>query len=153
MRLFVQFVHVRHWCQVYTDASSFSSFQCQSFFSFVFFFSPSSSSFCLSTLVCIIIICPERAPSERGLFVLQPGTRLFSGSPVFVPTPSVPFNTPGKFAFVSDIFLFFFLFPFLSCWPLSISPHQFTTLPRCCQSFWLLIVSMVFFAQCCRKDI
>lgn len=99
-------------------------------------------------LVCIIIICPERALSERGLFVLQPGTQLFSGSTVFFPSPSVQLNTPGKFAFVSDISFFF-----LSCWPLSISPHQFKTLPRYCQSFWSLIVSTVFFAQRCLKDI
>lgn len=98
--------------------------------------------------VCIIIICPERALSERGLFVLQPGTQLFSGSTVFFPSPSVQLNTPGKFAFVSDISFFF-----LSCWPLSISPHQFKTLPRYCQSFWSLIVSTVFFAQRCLKDI
>lgn len=58
----------------------------------VFFYS-------LATLVCIIIICPERALSERGLFVLQPGTRLFSGSAVFFPSPSVPSQYPGEICF------------------------------------------------------
>lgn len=60
--------------------------------SFFFFYS-------LATLVCIIIICPERALSERGLFVLQPGTRLFSGSAVFFPSPSVPSQYPGEICF------------------------------------------------------
>lgn len=70
----------------------------------VFFYS-------LATLVCIIIICPERALSERGLFVLQPGTRLFSGSAVFFPSPSVPSQYPGEICFC--LWHLFFPLPFL----------------------------------------
>lgn len=88
------FVPVHCQCQVLTDASSFPLFSASHFSAFFFL------------LVCIIIICPERALSERGLFVLQPGTQLFSGSTVFFPSPSVQLNTPGKFAFVSDISFF-----------------------------------------------
>ena len=44
----------------------------------------------------IIIICPERTVSEGGLFVLQPGSQLFSGSAVFLSSPSVHFEYPRE---------------------------------------------------------
>ena len=69
-----------------------SSFQCQSFFSLFFSF----LFFFFFLCVCIIIICPERALSEGGLFVLQPGSQLFSGSAVFFSSPSVQFEYPRE---------------------------------------------------------
>lgn len=49
----------------------------------------------------VLLLSAQSGHSERGLFVLQPGTQLFSGSTVFFSSPSVQLNTPGKFGCVS----------------------------------------------------
>ena len=94
------------------------------FFLFFFFFSP---------CVCIIIICPERALSEGGLFVLQPGSQLFSGSAVFFSSPSVQFEYPREI-WLCLWYLFFVLLSFYFS-------SSVCSLPRYCHLFWHLIVS------------
>lgn len=106
----------------------------QSFFFFPFFFS-------FSLCVCIIIICPERALSEGGLFVLQPGSQLFSGSAVFFSSPSVQFEYPREI-WLCLWYLFFVLLSFYFS-------SSVCSLPRYCHLFWRLIVSHVFFFLFC----
>lgn len=125
------------WCQVLTDASSFPLSNASHFS--VFFFFPFFFSF--SLCVCIIIICPERALSEGGLFVLQPGSQLFSGSAVFFSSPSVQFEYPREI-WLCLWYLFFVLLSFYFS-------SSVCSLPRYCHLFWRLIVSHVFFFLFC----
>lgn len=70
-----------------------TSVQSQSFFSFCFLF------------LFFFFFSPKWAFSEGGLFVLQPGSQLFSGSAVFFSLCSV-WIPQGNLA-LSDIFFFF----------------------------------------------
>lgn len=113
------------WCQVRTDASSFplsNASHFSVFFSFLFF--------------CIIIICPERALSEGGLFVLQPGSQLFSGSAVFFSSPSVQFEYPWEI--------------WLCLWYLFCPADQFLFLLISLQP--AKILSLILISNCLQSD-
>lgn len=114
------------WCQVLTDASSFplsTASHFSVFLSFLFFF------------FCLIIICPEWALSEGGLFVLQPGSQLFSGSAVFFSSPSVQLEYPREI-WLCLWYLFFVLLT--SFWGFFCS---YANRWGNCHLFWCLIVS------------
>lgn len=79
------------WCQVLTDASSFPLSSASHFSVFLIFF------------IFIFPYLPRTGTLWRRMFVLQPGSQLFSGSAVLFSLPLFSLNTPGKSGCVSDI--------------------------------------------------
>lgn len=128
------FVPAHCRCQVLTDASSFPLFSASHFSAF---FSP----------LFVLLLSAQSGHSLKEACLCFSQAHSYLVAPLFsFPLPLFSWIPQGNLL-LSQTSLF------LSCWPLSISPHQFKTLPRYCQSFWSLIVSTVFFAQHCLKDI